>query len=580
MFDAMLAPASVLTNENRAVGRTSLALLLVIGLWVGGCTPPGPRALLKGQRFVQEGRYQEAIGRLQAATKLLPQQAHAWNYLGLAYHGAGQPALAEKSYRTALDLDRKLNAARFNLGCLYLEQTNLPAAIRELTSYSLAESSSAEGWLKLGTAQLRARQWPDAERSFRSVLSLRDNDPEALNGLGVAQTQLRRPLDGLASFNAALAQQTNYGPAQWNSAVITHQYLNNRSAALPKYRQYAALHSDADDAGAVEALIRQLESDNASPLRAAVNTNPAPVSAKSELSPTGALARSSSPTANPQRQPGIASPSPKPTATNVATKSSTEQAKSSRPTSPAASPPAQVTRIQDEAPIRPAEDVPANAPPASDATPKRGFFQRINPFSNRASKSEEPKTDVAAARTDSTRSGTANRPAERYHYLSPPRPAAGDRRRAESDFKRGVRDQQKGLNAQAVAAYEVALGSDPAYFEAYYNLGLAAADVGELREALKAYEYALALRPDSTDARYNFALALKQANCPEDAAAEMEKLARNQPQDTRAHLFLANLYSQRLDQPQRAREHYLKVLELEPRHPEATRIRYWLSANP
>jgi len=33
-------------------------------------------------------------------------------------------------------------------------------------------------------------------------------------------------------------------------------------------------------------------------------------------------------------------------------------------------------------------------------------------------------------------------------------------------------------------------------------------------------------------------------------------------------------------QPVKARQHYLKVLEVEPRHPQAGAIRYWLAANP
>jgi hypothetical protein len=32
--------------------------------------------------------------------------------------------------------------------------------------------------------------------------------------------------------------------------------------------------------------------------------------------------------------------------------------------------------------------------------------------------------------------------------------------------------------------------------------------------------------------------------------------------------------------PARARAHYLKWLELDPQNPQATNIRFWLSANP
>ena len=73
---------------------------------------------------------------------------------------------------------------------------------------------------------------------------------------------------------------------------------------------------------------------------------------------------------------------------------------------------------------------------------------------------------------------------------------------------------------------------------------------------------------------------LKQARYYNDAANELEKLVTSQPNETRAHLALANLYAQQLAQPALAREQYLKVLELEPKNPQASAIRFWLTSNP
>ena len=104
--------------------------------------------------------------------------------------------------------------------------------------------------------------------------------------------------------------------------------------------------------------------------------------------------------------------------------------------------------------------------------------------------------------------------------------------------------------------------------------------MNDWKQALYAYEYALAILPDSADVRYNFALTLKQAGYLQDAAGELEKVLQKNPSETRAHLTLANLYAQQLAQKTLAREHYLKVLETNPRHPKSADIRYWLAANP
>ena len=70
---------------------------------------------------------------------------------------------------------------------------------------------------------------------------------------------------------------------------------------------------------------------------------------------------------------------------------------------------------------------------------------------------------------------------------------------------------------------------------------------------------------------------LKQANYSVDAVNELERIVTAFPNETRAHLALGNLYAQQLRQPAKARQHYLRVLEVEPRHPQATVIRYWLA---
>src|SRR5208282_4513007 len=100
---------------------------------------------------------------------------------------------------------------------------------------------------------------------------------------------------------------------------------------------------------------------------------------------------------------------------------------------------------------------------------------------------------------------------------------------------------------------------------------------GYLRTALKAYENALAIRPESVDSRYNFALTLQQANYPVDAAKELERLLSSSPNEARGHLALGNLYAQQLAQPAKARQHYLKVLELDPHNRQAGAIRFWLN---
>jgi protein O-GlcNAc transferase len=132
----------------------------------------------------------------------------------------------------------------------------------------------------------------------------------------------------------------------------------------------------------------------------------------------------------------------------------------------------------------------------------------------------------------------------------------------------------------AMAGYQEATRLDPSFFEAHYNLGLAAYDMRDFGLSLSAYERALSINATSADARFNFAFALQEANFPEDAARELERILAARPDEARAHFAVAKLYAEPLARVDLARAHYRKVLQLDPQHPQATAIRYWLSDHP
>ena len=252
----MVPRALMLATKNRV--RFGMGLILTMAVLMTACSPPGPRALLKGKKLLDTGNYDAAAQELETATSLMPTNASAWNYLGLAYHRAGQGSNAAVAYARALKLNRELLEARFNLGCLWLEENKLDAAKSEFTAYTLRRGNVPDGWLKLGLAQLRATNSMAAEKSFREALNLNPKSAEALNGLGLAQLQRGRATEAVQSFSSALRQQPDHRPALLNLATVLHQDMNNRSEALRRYREYLALQPRAADWEAVNLLAQSL----------------------------------------------------------------------------------------------------------------------------------------------------------------------------------------------------------------------------------------------------------------------------------------------------------------------------------
>ena len=613
----------MLKMKNGAVWVfTVVAVALLVS-----CAPPGRRAVVQGQRLLKQGKYEAAVNKLRLAISLLPTNAVAWNSLALAYHHSGNPTNAANAYRKALSLNPDLVEARYNLGCLLLEQNRLDGAKAEFTAYTMRRPKDVEGWLKLGSVQLRLREVSGAEKSFSDAWKMSSNNPAALNGLGLAQLQRNHPREAARAFGAALKAQPDYGPALLNLAIVWHVYLNNRQFALEKYREYASLKPRPADADAVLATVQQLEQDLAPPPRAppgdVTAQAAAPAStAKPQTAMTGVVAVARTPKV--ERATDVAKP---PVTTGVATtamsgRKDVETVKLVEP--PAVKVAQDAATVEPPRTTRPAaspDSVVAKAPVAAQPpAEKRGFFQRLNPL-NWFRAGSQPRPTPLPSKTvaaPSAASATAPAPVEtvgaspttatapssavqvspaasqppappsatqapripRYVYRSPPKPSPGNRRQAELAFAQGLAAQRANRPLEAIQAYRQATQADPSYFEAFYNEGVAAHEAKVYQTALSAYENALAINPDSLSARYNFALVLRDSGYLLDAAAELGKVVLANPDEARAHLALGNLYALRLHQPARARQHYLRVLEIEPQHPQATVIRYWLAANP
>jgi Flp pilus assembly protein TadD len=638
-------------------------LLFALALLLSGCTPAGPRALLKGKKCLERGEIAQAVTQFKRATSLLPTNAAVWNYLGVACQHAGQAEEAANAYQTALRLDRDLVETHYNLGVLWLEQNRPELAKSELTAYTLRRPNDPNGWLKLGYALLKGGDLPLAERSFSTVLSLKADEAEAYNGLGLARLQAGKFRDAAQFLAAAVQARPDYGTALENLATVNLEYLHDSKAALACFQAYLNLVPRPANYNEVRSLAAGLvQSDAAATVMAPaviVKTSPPPAELKPKpvvvptprpaaaerpefaeptatrpsprpprlsaanegqesipmatqhvhLRPPPALIVAP-PTNRPTRAPAIASARPQPVVTNVAPvepleapmpaeeqhrygfwhrlfkgdKDSPDSAKVFR--EDAATPAASQSGASDSpsaAGVQPA----AGTTPESVAQPEKATGSDSSP--EVAPVSAKLPSAVPVSNDEMAGTKPEPKPAEpklqpvttgpRYSYTAPAKPAPGDRQSAQGGFTRARMAEQDENWVEAAKWYQMAADADPSWFEAQYNTGVIAHRMHNYSVALPRYELALAIQPDSVDARYNFALALKSSGYVLDAAEELRKILSTNPEEVRAHLALANICAQSLHDIPQARQHYVRVLELQPDNPQAADIRFWLSAN-
>ena len=602
----MIPPSPMLAQINSVRGAI---FLLALALVFSGCTPAGPRALLKGKKYLDRGDITAAVTQLKRATTLLSTNANAWNYYGVALQRAGQPDDAAAAYQTALKLDHELVEAHYNLGLLWLEQNKPEAAKEEFTTYTMRRPNDPVGWLKLGFAQLEARDTLMAERSFSTVHALKGHEAEAWNGFGLASVQLGKFKDATEFFVAAVQTNADFAPAILNLATVYQQYLHDNRAALANYQAYLALTPRPANYNDVKAIVANIEqSDVASTVMtpAVIKTSNPPAEPKPKVNIV--TVTHPAPTIRPeteetsanhaaQRTTGGSTPAPAPTVVSVPSETVQVRPEPQIVTSPRTNPPNRPTIVS--TPRKPVTNTVASREPLEvpmpEEPPKTGFWHRFfaSDKSDGSGKRyrEDTVTPIPPAATDEPAGTKAEdqKPAEpkatpvsafsHYNYTSPQKPVEGDRRAAEGAFTKARLAEQDEKWPDAEQWYQTAADTDPSWFEAQYNTGVIAHRLRTYSVALPRYELALAIQPESVDARYNFALALKASGYPLDAASELKKILATNPDEVRAHLALANLYAQSLHDTAQAREHYLKVLDLQPDNPQAPDIRFWVSAN-
>jgi tetratricopeptide (TPR) repeat protein len=438
-----------------------------------GCTPAGPKALVQGEKLIDKGKYAQAIEKLKIATTLIPTNAQAWNYLGLAYHHAGQPGEAEKTYRRALLVNHDLSEAHYNLGCLYLDQKKNDAAKTEFIAYTLRRANSLDALLKLGAAQLRINEITPAEKTFQDALRLSPQNPEALNGLGCVRAHQRgRANEAVGYFGAALKARTNYPPALLNLAIVAHQQSSDKRFALQKYREYISLKPPPDNVQAVKAVALQLEQELNRP-------PPSATTPRVEVT-TNFVNRRSGPTNFVPAQKS--DPPPRPATNNP------RSAAVAQPTSQNI----EVVRLSPEPIVRPAQDV---SPPATLNTQSSAPVESVSiPSANRLRAeglfAEGRRAQQAQHLNDAINSYRAATLQDPTYF--------------EAFYNLASANTEAGNLTAAISAYESALALRPDSLEARYNLALLLKQKNDFARSVTEFEKLLEKYPN--DSRSHLAL--------------------------------------------------------------------------
>lgn len=187
---------------------------------------------------MREKQPERALALARQAQQAQPKAAAGWLFEGEVQALRGEPAAAEKALRTALDKDGAGDAPQ-RLHQL-LEATGRRPEAERFAAAWLQRQPADVGFVRhLGDTALSHRDWPQAERHYRTLVERRPRDAQALNNLAWLLLQQRKP--GAVAFARRAVEAEPGNPAPMDTLAMSHLAEKNVDEAAKVQKAVLAI---------------------------------------------------------------------------------------------------------------------------------------------------------------------------------------------------------------------------------------------------------------------------------------------------------------------------------------------------
>ena len=224
-----IARLSELSTRRQAVFRTAVASIAALFL-----------LLTVNQNLT----WQNDLLMANAALKLNRRSPFLLNYVGAYYFNLNQPALAEKNYADALDVDPKYYDALSNLGDVYQMQSKLADAEEHYSKAIEYGAPYVATHYNLGVTYIGLGKFKDATRALVRALEIQPSNVSARYNLAWSYDQLGSTALAEQAYVETLQYRPSYPEPRINLGVLLTKQgrLNEALAELQTAQTYVPDH--------------------------------------------------------------------------------------------------------------------------------------------------------------------------------------------------------------------------------------------------------------------------------------------------------------------------------------------------
>lgn len=187
-----------------------VAVMFVVYYVSGGASHSADEYVSQSLQLFNERKYSEAVTAAQAALKVDPKSALAYNNLAVSYQGLRQYDRAIEAAQAALRIDPSMQIARNNLAAILREQQG---------ALAIADPKTAEEWLSRSLALYQAQKFEECLTAARQAVALKPEMAEAHNNISACAAGLRKWDEAIISARTALQLRPDFQVAKNNLSV-------------------------------------------------------------------------------------------------------------------------------------------------------------------------------------------------------------------------------------------------------------------------------------------------------------------------------------------------------------------------